>query len=54
MHFLETQVVIEFFAIVESSLDPGADGLQKTSDGKWKFLDFIDASQLGDVDCSGA
>lgn len=31
-------------------MDPGAGGLQTTSDGKRKVIDRIDASGAGDVD----
>ena len=33
-------------------LDPGAGGLQITTDGKRKVIDRIDASGAGDVDTS--
>ncbi|CAL1282653.1 unnamed protein product [Larinioides sclopetarius] len=39
-------------AILDSGIDPGAKGLQKTSDGKQKIIEMIDASGAGDVDTS--
>ncbi|XP_037075025.1 tripeptidyl-peptidase 2-like [Pollicipes pollicipes] len=39
-------------AVFDSALDPAAPGLQRTSDGRPKVIDLIDATGAGDVDTS--
>ena len=45
-------IYILILLLTNSGVDPGAGGLQKTSDGKQKIIERIDCSGAGDVDMS--